>query len=162
MKPAKKQALPARDAPADEVSPPATRAVYAPPPVQLGVVVAREGDRWRVRVGREERLLSRDASVDEALVDEAMATGARVVVDLDEGPAVVGVLLTRRALTVTPDGDVEASVRRFKVSARDEAVLQTPGAFVRAKGDEVELFGARVLTRAREVARILARMIKLN
>jgi hypothetical protein len=42
------------------------------------------------------------------------------------------------------------------------AVLRSPGAFVMVAPGEVEVFANRVLTRAREVAKTLAAMIKFN
>jgi hypothetical protein len=41
-------------------------------------------------------------------------------------------------------------------------LARTGGAFVQVKDDEAEVYGTRVITRAREVAKILARMISLN
>jgi hypothetical protein len=129
------------------------------PAVGLGVVLGEEDGRWRARVGGAERLLDADASVDPALLREAAATGARVVLD---GAVIVGVLATRRALTIDPQGAVEAHVRRFALTAADEALLAGPGAFVRLKLDDVELYGRRVISRARELCRVLGRMVKIN
>jgi len=141
---------------------PAPRVVYLEPAVQLGRVTGREGALWRVAVGARERLLPLDPSVDPALVEQAWRTGARVVVDAAGEPCVAGVLLVQRALTVTREGDVEARVRRFRVRAEDEAVLATARSFVRVVGDEAEIYGQRVIARAREVAKILGRLIALN
>jgi hypothetical protein len=110
-------------------------------------------------VGGAERLLAADASVDPALLREAAATSARVVLD---GAVIVGVLATRRALTIDREGAVEAHVRRFALTATDEALLSGPDAFVRLKLGDVELYGRRVVSRARELCRVLGRMVKIN
>lgn len=142
----------------------APRVVYTQAPVQLGVLLAREPEgRWRVRAGYTEQSARCDASVDPALLDEALAAGARVVLDTSEGePVIVGTLAVSRALGVSREGDVSATVRSLKLVARDEAVVQTPHAFLRLQGEEVELYGGRVLTRARELLKLLGRMVKVN
>src|SRR3954468_10416162 len=92
----------------------ATEAREAPalPAVALGVVLGEAGGgRWRVRAGGVERLLAADASVDPALLREAAASGARVVLDAGSEAAVIaGVLATQRALTIDRDGAVTAEV----------------------------------------------------
>ncbi|HEY1908077.1 MAG TPA: hypothetical protein VGG91_18660 [Myxococcaceae bacterium] len=130
--------------------------------IRLAIVVGREGERFRVRAGRWERLAACDPSVDPALVEAARASGARVVLEEGPAPVIVGALATRRAVEVGPDDEVRLSVKRFAVEAAEEVVLRTRSAFLRAKGDEVELFGGRILSRARELARVLARAIQLN
>jgi hypothetical protein len=57
---------------------------------------------------------------------------------------------------------VDAEVERFEVSARQEVLLKTPGAFLRARRRDIEVFGDKVLTRGRELAKIIAAMIELN
>lgn len=145
----------------------APRVVYTQAPVQLGVLVGRgEGEgSWRVRAGFVEHLAQCDASVDPALLDEACASGARVVLDASTTAGalvIVGTLAVSRALTVSREGDVDAQVRSLKIAAQTEALVQTPHAFLRLQGDEVELFGGRVLTRARELLKLLGRMVKVN
>ena len=145
----------------------APRLVYTQAPVLLGKLLEpAEGGRWRVDLGAVQRDLAVDESVDPALLDEAHAAtpiaGARVLVDAAGEPTIVGVVATRRALTVDPEGRVEHSVRSLKVTAEEEVLLRVPGAFVRAKAREIEVYGDRVLTRARTLAKVLAAMIKLN
>jgi len=130
--------------------------------IRLAAVVGREGDRFRVRAGRGELLAACDPSVDPALVEAARESGARVVLEDGPVPVIVGALATRRAVEVGPDEEVRLSVKRFAVEAAEEAVLRTRSAFLRVNGDEVELFGGRILSRARELARVLARAIQLN
>src|SRR5690606_34097664 len=100
-----------------------------------------------------------DESVDPALLDEAHATGARVLVEAGGTPSIVGVVATRRALTLDREGRVTAEVTSLEVSAQEQVLLKIPGAFVRAKAREIEVYGERVLTRARNLAKILAAMI---
>lgn len=141
----------------------APRLVYTQAPVLLGKLLEpAEGGRWRVDLGAVQRDLAVDESVDPVLLDEAHAAGARVLVDAAGEPTIVGVVATRRALTVDPEGRVEHSVRSLKVTAEEEVLLRVPGAFVRAKAREIEVYGDRVLTRARTLAKVLAAMIKLN
>ncbi|MCP3098220.1 hypothetical protein LZ198_04925 [Myxococcus sp. K15C18031901] len=130
--------------------------------MRLATVVAAESSGWRVRLGTQEQVLSLDASVDPALVREALESGARVLVELCAPPVVVGVVQTSRALRVNRQGRVEAQVETFEIHALQGATVKTSGAFMQVKGSEVELYGTRILTRAREVAKILARMINLN
>jgi len=143
-------------------------AVPAPAPdpgsagsIQLARVLAREGDVFRVRWAGREELVPCDPSVDPALVEAAIASGARVVVEDGPGAAIVGALATSRTVEVGRDDSVRLSVERFEVSAK-AALVQTPAAFVSLKDDEVEVFGRRIVSRARELARVLARAIQLN
>jgi hypothetical protein len=130
--------------------------------IRLARAIAREGDAFRVRVGGAEWLAECDPSVDPALVDAAIASGARVVLEDGPAPVIVGALATRRAVEVNRAGEVELAVKRFRVAADEEISLRTDSAFLRARRGEVEIFGRRVLSRAREVVRILARAIQLN
>jgi hypothetical protein len=130
--------------------------------VLLATVVAEEATGWRVRIGSQEQVLPLDASVDPALMRQALEEGARVLVENSGTLTVVGVVQTARSLRVDRQGVVDAVVERFSLQARLGATLQTSSAFMRVKGSEVELYGTRVLTRAREVAKVLARMISLN
>lgn len=139
-----------------------SRLVYTHAPVLMGRLLERVGDGWRVDLGTLERDLPVDPSVDPALLDDACEHGSRVLVDATVEPTIVGVISTRRAITMDREGKVDAEVRSFRVSAEDEVLLRSPGAFVRAKARRVEVYGERVLTRARDVAKILAAMIKLN
>lgn len=129
--------------------------------LHLASVVSSEGGSFRIRYVGTERVVACDPSVDPALVEMAIASRARVVVEDGPEPSIVGTLLTGRPLEVDREGNLRASLKRFEVTA-DEALLKTDSAFLWLKGDEVEMFGRRILSRAREVARILARMIQLN
>ena len=122
-------------------------------------VVAREGDGFRVRSGKVEAVVPCDPCVDPALVDEAIASGGRVV--LEDG-VIVGALATARSLQIDRQGAVDVEVSRFAVRAQESALLKSQKAFLELKGSNIELYGHQVLARARELARILGRMIKLN
>jgi len=130
--------------------------------VLLATVLAEEPQGWRVKIGAREHVLPLDPSVDPALVREALEEGARVLVESSDSPVVVGVVQTSRALRVDRQGSVKAVVEHFSLHARMGATVKTSAAFLRVKGAEVELYGHQVLTRARGVAKILARMISLN
>lgn len=136
-------------------------------PVTRGVSLARllaaHGDGWLIRLGALEQLASIDPAVDPALLGEAYQAGARVLVEVDQGaPTVVGVVQTSRTLRIDRTGRVEAQVEKLTIQARTEVVLKTFAASLQLKADEVEVRGVRVLLRAREVAKVLARMISLN
>jgi len=105
----------------------------------------------------------RRAGVDPALVEDARAQGARVLIDAAGSEAlIVGVVLTARPVVIDREGDIRATARRIVLSASREVLAKTAAAFVQVKDDEVEVYGTRVITRAREVAKVLARMISLN
>ncbi|MEM9194728.1 MAG: hypothetical protein AAGF12_36450 [Myxococcota bacterium] len=131
-------------------------------PVAFARLEAKLPDgRYRCRMGGRDVDLPADAAVDPALLEEAIKTGARVLVDAEEG-IIAGLLQTQRAVTIDRDGVVDAQVEEFRVSSKRRTLLKAPGAFVDLKSHEVEVYANRVLTRAREAARILATMIKLN
>lgn len=138
------------------------RLVYTHAPVLLGRLLERCETGWKVDLGAVQREVGVDDSVDPALLDEAHATGARVLVDASGTPAIVGVVATRRALTLDREGRVTAEVKSVELSAEEQVLFKIPGAFVRAKARQVEVYGERVITRARDLAKILAAMIKLN
>lgn len=141
----------------------APRAALAASAMTLGVIEARVGDdRWRVRAGRETFIAVCDPSVDPALLDEAVRTGARVVVDLADEPVIAGALSTSRAVTYDREGAVLIEARRFVVTAAEEALLRTRAAFVQVKGGDVESFGERVVSRARELLKVLGRNVRIN
>lgn len=139
----------------------ATR-VLSPPPVLLGRLDAADGAAWLVEVGASIRRAEVDSSVDPVLLKDVARRGARVLLEAGSPLRIVGVLQTQRALTVDRSGDVKADVRSLEVNASESILLRTTGAFVRAKAREVEVYGDRVLTRARDLARTLSAMIKLN
>jgi hypothetical protein len=132
--------------------------------ITLAKVMGRVPGGWRVRVGGIERLAMLDGAVDPALVDEAQASGARVVLDTSEPPAVliVGLLTTARPVSLDRNGDLAVRARRILLDATERALVRLPGAFVEVKQGEIELYANRVVTRAREMAKTLAAMIKLN
>jgi len=131
--------------------------------VALGVVEGRAGEgSWRVRVGPSVHAMACDPSVDPRVVDEAAASGARVVVDLGAEPVIVGALVTARPVTVGRDGVLALEVRRFVVTAAEEAMIRTQAAFVQVKGGDVESYGNRVVSRARELLKVLGRNVRIN
>ncbi len=140
-----------------------TAAAGAASGVALGVVEARAGEsHWRVRVGAATLTASCDAAVDPAVVDDAMRAGSRVVLDLAATPVIAGVLITARPVTVDRHGDLRVEVRRFVVTAAEEALVRTRDAFVQVKGGDVETFGERVVSRARELLKVLGRNVRIN
>jgi hypothetical protein len=141
----------------------AVRAPELAPSVTLGVVEARVSDgAWRVRAGRSVHTLGCDASVDAAVIDEAAKTGARVVIDLGDVPVIVGTLATARAVTVDREGVVNVDVKRFVVTAAEEVLMRTQMAFVQVKGGDVESYGQRVVSRVRELLKVLGRNVRIN
>lgn len=138
------------------------KVVYVQAPVLLGRLIRREDDQWWVTLAGAERRLPVDSSVDPALLDEASGRGARVLIDQSDEPVIVGVVATQRSLVIDEEGEVDARVERFRLTAAREVLLRTPGAFVRAKAREVEVFGNKVLSRGRELAKMMAAVIELN
>jgi phosphohistidine swiveling domain-containing protein len=139
------------------------RVVYTQAPMQLAGIVGRAEDRWRVRIGTLEHVVPADPSVDPVLLEEAMRTGARAVLDASgDVPVIVGLLVTTRSLTVDREGVVDAKVRSLRVAAEEEITLKIPRAFFRMQGEQLETYGQQILTRARGVLRLLGVAIKLN
>src|SRR5262249_26362831 len=134
------------------------------PGLRLGRILGQGPEGWRVEMGGEEVAAAVDASVDPALLADAAKSGARGVLEsAHEGRWVlVGLLATQRAVAIDRHGDVDAQVRRFKVSAEGEVLFKQPGAFLQLKLGEAELYATRIACRARELTRLLGRMIKLN
>ena len=130
--------------------------------VLLGTLLAKEGEGWLTRFGGTARVLRADTCVDPALLDDALRRGVRVLVEQGGETSIAGVVATQRSLVIDRDGCVDAEVERFEVSARQEVLLKTPGAFLRARRRDIEVFGDKVLTRGRELAKIIAAMIELN
>jgi hypothetical protein len=122
-------------------------------------LLERTDEGWRVMIRGQQRSLPVDAAVDPALLVAAHQRGARV---LCESGCIIGVVQTERALTIDRHDAIDAQVDRLRLQVRREAVIQDAKAFIAIKSGDVELYGRRVLTRAREVAKVLARMISLN
>jgi hypothetical protein len=141
-------------------------ALRVAPAIALGRVQEVSDTRARVRVGGVVQWLDIDPSVDPALVEEARARNARVVIDggadgEEVGPCVVGVLMTTRTLEIARRGNVEAKVKKLVLDA-DEALIRTPKAFLRLRASVSELFGEELVVRGRLLTRIFGKTIKLN
>jgi hypothetical protein len=105
-----------------------------------------------------------DACVDPALVAQAKERGARVVVDVaedGESHVVAGVLMTARTLEIDRQGNLEAQLKSL-VLRTEEALIQTPNAFLRLRDRASELFAGELVLRGRLLTRILGKTIKLN
>ena len=50
----------------------------------------------------------------------------------------------------------------MEIRASEETLLTGAAAFVQLKAGEVELYGERIVGRARELCKLLGRMIKMN
>lgn len=139
------------------------RVVYTQAPLALAPLLGRRGERWGVLIGGGERELPAASDVDPALLEAIAARGGRVLVETVNGAAqIAGGVQTRRALEIDEEGAVDAQVTSFRVRAKRELLLTTERAFVWVKGQDVELYGKEILTRAKEVAKILGRLISLN
>lgn len=142
-----------------------TRVVYTQPPLQLARLIAEEEGGFRVELGGGQHVLPAASDVDPALLREVVARQGRVLVEThasDGSALIAGVVQVRRTLEIDEHGDVVASLRSLRLKARQEIQLTTERALVWIKGEDVELYGKEVLTRAREVAKILGRLISLN
>jgi hypothetical protein len=132
------------------------------PGVALARVLGRAGAAWRVHMAGGEQTVAADPAIDPALLDEAARSGARVVLELGPAPAIAGVLQTARAIAIGRDGSVDISVKRLAVTVAEEALLKSAGAFLKVGPQELELYGNRLVSRARELYRVLGRMVKIN
>jgi hypothetical protein len=136
----------------------------APPAPALGLarVLGRDGDRWQVQGPAGAQTVAADPAIDPALLDEAARTGARVVLELGPAPVIAGLLQTARAVVIDRGGAVELTVKRLAVTVAEEALLKSAGAFLKIGPQELELYGQRLVSRARELYRVLGRMVKIN
>ena len=134
-----------------------------PSGIALARVVGVEdaGARARVRIGERECWAAIDPSVDPLLLEQARERGARVVVEGGAQPVVVGLLMTARTLEIDRHGRLEATVKKFTLRA-EEALIQTPHAFLRLRREVAEVFSEELVLRGRTLARILGKMIKIN
>lgn len=139
------------------------KVVYTQPPIQLARLVTEENGRWRIELGGGLQLVDASPDVDPALLRDVAARSGRVLVETADGvPRIAGALQVRRAIEIDENGDVVTTLRSMRVRATREIQLTTERALVWIKGEDVELYGKEVLTRAREVAKILGRLISLN
>jgi hypothetical protein len=138
------------------------RVVYTHAPVLFGVLLEGDGKTWRVKIGASERELEAAGDVDPELLREVAERRGRVLVDAGRPALIAGVLQTSRTIAIDRNGDVDAKVNRFQIHARDEAVLRTNDAYARVRDSDVQLAGRKLVLRAREIAKILGRMIALN
>ncbi len=129
--------------------------------VRLARLVRRDSSGWRVWLDGVEQTLPCDPSVDPALLDDAIRSGARAVVEGTNPAIIVGLLTTSRSVSIDRENKVDVSVKHFKIQA-DEVLLKSTASFLQLRQHEVELYGGRILARARELTRLLGRMIKLN
>src|SRR5215471_6808317 len=131
------------------------------PSIRLARLVGRDSSGWRARLDGREQILQCDSSVDPALLDDAIRSGARAVLEGNNPVIIVGLLTTARSVGIDRENTVDVSVKHCKIQA-EEILLKSTASFLRLKYDDVELYGSRILARARELTRLLGRMIKLN
>ena len=139
------------------------RIVYTQAPVQLGRLVSL-GDSGGavVEVGGAPIQCDIDPSVDPALLEEALRTKARLLLENGNKPLVVGVVATQRSLSIDREGRVSADLTALSVKVKEEVVLRTREAFLRVKGREVESYAGEIITRARDTVRLLGALIRMN
>lgn len=140
------------------------RVVFTEAPIMLARVTRIDDGGIFVKVGSGSECEAMiDRSVDPALVARAQQTGARVVIEHGHPLMIVGLLTTERALTVDRHGDIDARVRNFSLSAAGHVLMKTPLSFLQMDTEgQIEMFGQKLLSRARKVAKILAAHISLN
>ncbi|MFN0062492.1 MAG: hypothetical protein ACKVPX_08230, partial [Myxococcaceae bacterium] len=91
----------ARSRDANTLPPVLPRLVSQPPQVALVSLVRRGSTGWWVSWGGEEQELEADSTLDPALLEDALARHARVVVDASVAPPVIaGLLMTQRTIVV--------------------------------------------------------------
>ena len=139
---------------------PQTDAVASGP--TLARLLGRSEDGYLVEVAGRPCLAAADDDVDPALLADVIARRGRVVLDGSEvQPVIVGVLQTRRTLELDRQGRLVAELDELAVTAR-RILLRAPRTFVQLADGGLELYGDKVLTRARSLAKTLAAMIKFN
>jgi len=147
------------------------RALPSWPALSLGTVIGRTDEGgWRVTVGAHEAVASLDAAVDPALIAACAEKRSRVLLSAEPGApgaagsplVIVGALMTERALTIDRAGHLRADVERISLTARADVLIRNSHTFLRLKGEDVELYGRQIVSRAREVCRILGRLVKIN
>ena len=144
-------------------SKPTASVVYTAPPLALAKVVGESDEGvFRVSVHGAECDARLDASVDPAVVREAMEQAARVVVEAGPEPVIVGTLVTARALTIDREGNVAAEVERIDLHVSREATIRTDQSFIRIRPRLVEQYATEVRVRARNLVQMLGALIRLN
>jgi hypothetical protein len=124
------------------------------------VIAARGREAQIAYRGRREAVAATiDEGVDTELVTRAIASGDRVLVEVDPevGPVIVGVVQTR-----VPD-TVEIKARKVVLDADEELLLRAGRGAMRIREDgDVELVGSRISTLSRGLFRIVGRVLRLN
>lgn len=109
------------------------------------------------------------ATVDDSVHDAVIATACArqemvlVTVDGDGKPCIVGALRTQPTPGVDAMDEINLAARRVTITGGEEVQLRSGVAVIalRAIG-EVETYADRILSRAEEVQKIVARMLRLN
>jgi hypothetical protein len=137
----------------------------------LARVVAFDDDGATIEVAGRKSTASIDPSLDRSVLETAIKTGERVVIETsDDVATVVGALRTRatpgvdRADAFDIDADrIALRGRHVEVSAEEELVLSSKTArFVLRAAGEIESFAERIVSRASGVHKIVGRMLRLN
>ena len=145
----------------------------------LGRIQAEEPPLWRVAsvgAATPTALATLDVSVDPALIRLCLAKGTPVLLmqatshqrrgerDLQAASSlvIVGALVTERPVSVDRAGVLEADAEQIRLSARGDVLIRSAGSFLRMKSEDVELYGKQVISRAREICRVLGRLVKIN
>ena len=113
----------------------------------------------QLRGEHEPRDVALDADVDSAVVRDALETGDRVMVELDEDGqlVLVGVLRCRQPDTIR----LRAGV--VEIEADRELLLRSGKGAMRIREDgDVELVGSRISAASRGLFRLVGKMLRLN
>jgi hypothetical protein len=134
------------------------------PTLVTAVPMLLEGDRLKIKVGRQETIATLDPSVHPSVVATAIARAERLVVErCGDAFVVVGALRTSPTPGIEEAEEYVIRAGRVKVDAQHEfTVASGAAAFaVRAYG-AVETFAEQITTRASAVHKIIGRMLHLN
>lgn len=139
---------------------PAPELAY-PPGLHAAELLERDGKRARIRLSQEPnpRWIAVAEYVESALVDHALETRQRVLVESDGRGhlCVVGILQTR-----IPDV-TKLHGRSIEINATESLTLKSGRAGLRFRADgDVELVGSRISAASRGLLRLVGKALRLN
>ncbi len=145
----------------EEHLPPDAPTVIAAGGTRVGTPLRRERRDVFLRLrGRSEELrVALAPEVEVEVIDDAIARGDAVLIEIapGEAPAVIGALTRRRA------GPAVVRGTTVTIEADDEILLRAGRSALRLRADgDVELVGSRISATSRGLFRLVGRLLRLN
>jgi hypothetical protein len=144
--------------------PPAAVAVGPLPVLALARATRRVADELEVELGGRVLCAAIDVSVHPLVIDGACARGESLLATVEgDRVTVVGALRTQPTPGVDAMDEITLEARRVNLVGGDEVQIRSGVAVIalRAVG-EVETYADRIISRAEELQKIVARMLRLN